>query len=298
MAIPAWDSRFGGPSAHARGLIIATLAVLLISFDALMVRLVGAPHWDIVFWRGWLIFLTFAVWMLVSGQRLRLPASRRDRWLIGLSVFLLSGNTTLFVLSVAHTSAANTVVILASSPFFAALFSWFFLRERVPLRTWLAIAAAVAGVVVVFGGGLQLGTWLGDFFALVLAITVGAHLTILRRFPDVPRLPLVCFSGAIAGAMAIPFADPFALAPSSYGVLAIMGCVQMPLATLMLSVATRYLPSPEVSLFLLLETVLAPIWVWWALGEQVPMLTLVGGVVILLTVAIHAALALSEERHS
>lgn len=286
-----------GQSAHARGLLIATAAVLLISFDALMVRLAAAPHWDIVFWRGWLIFFTFAVWMLVSGQRLRLPPRRRDRWLIGLSVFLLSGNTTLFVLSVAHTAAANTVVILASAPFFAALFSWFFLRERVPLRTWVAIAAAVTGVMVVFGGGVELGTWVGDFFALVLAVTVGAHLTILRRFPEVPRLPLVCLSGAIAGAMAVPFADPFALGPSSYWVLAIMGCVQMPLATLMLSVATRYLPSPEVSLFLLLETVLAPVWVWWALGEQVPMLTLIGGILILLTVAVHASLALLEERH-
>lgn len=296
--MPAWDDRIGGQSAHARGLTIAMAAVLLISFDALMVRLAAAPHWDIVFWRGWLIFFTFALWMLVSGQRLQLPSRQRDRWLIALSAFLLSGNTTLFVLSVAHTAAANTVVILASAPFFAALFSWFFLRERVPLRTWMAIAAAVTGVMVVFGGGIEIGTWVGDFFALVLAMTVGAHLTILRRFPEVPRLPLVCVSGAIAGAMAIPFADPFALAPSSYWVLAIMGCVQMPLATLMLSVATRYLPSPEVSLFLLLETVLAPIWVWWALGEEVPMLTLVGGVVILLTVAIHASLALREERYS
>ncbi len=296
MATPAFNDQWTGQSAHARGLLIATAAVLLISFDALMVRLAGAPHWDIVFWRGWLIFFTFALWMLFSGQRIVLPPRRRDRWLIALSVVLLSGNTTLFVLSVAHTAAANTVVILASSPFFAALFSWFFLRERVPLRTWLAIAAAVLGVVIVFGGGLELGTWLGDFYALALAVTVGAHLTILRHFPGVPRLPLVCLSGAIAGAMAIPFADPFALAPSSYWVLAVMGCLQMPLATLMLSVATRYLPSPEVSLFLLLETVLAPIWVWWALDEQVPALTLIGGVVILLTVAIHAVLALSEER--
>ncbi len=281
---------------HAKGLLIATVAVLLISFDALLVRLAGAPHWDIVFWRGWLICLSLGLWMLFSGRRLQLPERRRDRALIWLSVVLLSGNTTLFVLSVAHTAAANTVVILAASPFFAALFSWVFLRERVPLRTWIAIAAAITGVLIVFGGGLGGGTLVGDFFALTLAMTVGAHLTVLRRFPEVPRLPLVCLSGALAGAMAFPFAAPFALPAESYFYLTIMGVLQMPLATVLLTVATRYLPSPEVSLFLLLETVLAPVWVWWALNESVPPLTLIGGALIMVTLALHAIRALAEEK--
>jgi len=285
-----------GAAAHGRGLVIALGAVLLISFDALMVRLADAPHWDVVFWRGWLIFASLGAWMLVSGHRLKLPAGRRERWLIAASVVLLSGNTTLFVLSVTYTAVANTVVILAASPFFAALFSRIFLHESVPLRTWVAIALAVLGVLVVFGGGLQGGSVLGDSLALLLAMTVGAQLTILRRFPAVPRLPLVALSGAIAGAMAIPFAAPFSLSPSSYAVIGIMGVLQMPLATVMLTVATRYLPSPEVSLCLLIETILGPIWVWWLLGEAVPSLTLAGGALILTTVAVHASLALRAER--
>ena len=287
-----------GSSSHGRGLLIALGAVLLISFDALMVRLADAPHWDVVFWRGWLIFLSLGVWMILSGQRLRLPTQRRGRWLIAASVVLLSGNTTLFVLSVTYTAVANTVVILAASPFFAALFSRIFLHEAVPLRTWAAIAMSVIGVLVVFGGGLQGGSSLGDGLALLLAMTVGAQLTILRRFPAVPRLPLVCLSGAIAGAMAIPFADPFNLSMSSYWVIGIMGILQMPLATVLLTVATRYLPSPEVSLCLLIETILGPVWVWWILGEAVPSLTLVGGALILITVAVHASLALRAERYA
>jgi drug/metabolite transporter (DMT)-like permease len=283
-------------SDHARGLAIAAGAVLLISFDALLVRLAAAPHWDIVFWRGTLIALTLGIWMLITGQRARWPAAARDRWLVALSVLMLSGNTTLFVLSVTYTAAANTVVILAASPFFAALFSALFLRERVPARTWLAIMVAMAGVIVVFGGGMRGGTGLGDFFAMTLAVTVGGHLTILRRFPTVPRLPLICLSGILAALTAIAFANPLSLGAQSYAVIAVMGIVQMPLATVMLAVATRYLPSPEVSLALLVETVLAPIWVWWALGEAVPPLTAFGGSLILLTVAVHATLALREER--
>ncbi|MBS3785726.1 MAG: EamA family transporter, partial [Gammaproteobacteria bacterium] len=134
------------------------------------------------------------------------------------------------------------------------------------------------------------------FYALLLAICLGAHLTILRRFPAVPRLPLICLSGAVAGLMAIPFASPFDLSLQSYAVVGIMGIVQMPLAMLMIAAATRYISSPEVSLCLLVETVLGPIWVWWLLSEAVPELTFIGGGVILLTVAIHGWLGLRESR--
>jgi len=281
---------------HARGLLIALGGVLLISFDALLVRLAAAPHWDIIFWRGWLICLTLLAWMLVSGHRLRLPPARRDRWLIISAVLMLSGNTTLFVLSVSHTAAANTVVILAASPFFAALFSGLFLKEPVALRTWVAILVAVSGVFIVFGGGVGGGTGLGDFYALLLALFVGGQLTILRRFPTIPRLPLIAISGAVAGLMAFPFATPLSLTPQTYWVVGVMGIAQMPLAMVMMAVATRYLPSPEVSLCLLLETVLGPIWVWWVLAEAVPSLTLVGGGLILATVGTHAWLALREEK--
>jgi len=296
VSVPATSNQMAGLSNHGKGLLIALAAVLLISFDALLVRLAVAPHWDIVFWRGWLICLTLGIWMLISGQRLHLPPARQDRWLIAAAVVMLSGNTTLFVLSIAHTAAANTVVILAAAPFFAAIFSWLFLREPVRLRTWIAIAVAMSGVLVVFGGGLQGGTIWGDGFAFALAICVGGQLTILRRFPTLPRLPLVCISGALAGLIALPFATPLSLSMQTYVVVAVMGIAQMPLATLMLAVATRYLPSPEVSLFLLLETVLGPLWVWWILSEQVPELTFYGGVLILLTVATHAWFALREER--
>jgi len=296
MSTPTNNSAWVGLADHRRGLLIALGAVLLISFDALLVRLAAADHWDIVFWRGWLICLTLGAWMLINRQCLALPMGRRARWLIAAAVIMLSGNVILFVLSVSHTAAANTVVILAAAPFFAALFSWIFLRERVALRTWVAIVAAMSGVFIVFSGALQGGTALGDGFAFLLAICVGGQLTILRNFPSLPRLPLICASGALAGLIAIPFAAPFSLDTQTYAVVAVMGIAQMPLATLMLTVATRYLPAPEVSLFLLLETVLAPIWVWWVLNEQVPALTFVGGGLIMVTVAIHAWLALREER--
>lgn len=206
-----------------------------------------------------------------------------------LVVMILFGiDTALFVFSVSNTTVANTVVILSSSPFFAALFSMVFLHERVRPATWLAITVAASGVVVVFAGGARIGSSLGDALALLLAVLMGAVLTVLRRFPDIGRVPVVCGSGAVAGLIAWPFAAPLSLGPQSWAALGVMGLLQMPLAMVLISTATRYLPSPEVSLFLLIETVLGPVWVWLAIGEQPPSLTVYGGAAVLAAVAGHS----------
>lgn len=284
------------PALHRRGTAIAALGVLVLSFDAVLVRLAATSGWNVVFWRGWLIFASLAIYLVARRQPLRLPDTR-NQWIAAGAVTLLYGiDTSLFVFSVSLTRVANTVVLLSSSPFFAALFSRIFLGERIPLRTWMAIAAAMSGVLVVFGGSLELGTSVGDALALLLAIFVGVTMTVLRSVPSLPRTPLVCGAGAVAGLLAWPLAEPLGLAAVSYGWLALMGLLQMPLASVLLMTATRYLPAAEVSLFLLIETVLGPLWVWLVIAEQPPGLTVIGGAVILGAIAIHSWLQLREGR--
>lgn len=280
-------------SPHRHGMLLAAVGVLSLSFDAVLVRLAGTDGWNVTFWRGWLICLSMAVLTLARRERWR-PSSRAEGVAAAAVVALYGMNTALFVLSVSHTKAANTVVILSCAPFFAALFSWLFLRERVRVRTLVAIALCVTGVLVVFSGSLGGGTVVGDGLALLLAVLMGVSLTVLRRFPGIPRIPLTCGAGAVAGLAASAFAEPLSLQPAAYGWLAIMGLVQMPLASVLIMTATRYLPSPEVSLFLLIETVLGPVWVWLAVGEEPPSLTLVGGALILVTISVHSWLAMRD----
>lgn len=278
------------------GIRIAAVGVLVLSFDALLVRLADTSEWNIVFWRGWLMALSVSLLIVLTRQRIALPATRLALLGAGAICLLYSLNTALFVYSINHTSTANTVVILASAPLFAALFSWVFLREGIAPRTMFAILMAIAGVCVIFVGSLAAPQWRGDLAAVTIAITMGGSLTLLRRFPELPRLPLVAMSGAIAGLIALPWAEPLSLSAASYGWLALMGLVQIPLATVLIMTAPRYLPSPEVGLFLLIETVLGPFWVWLVLNEQVPDNTLLGGGIILAAITMNSWLALRELR--
>lgn len=250
-----------------------------------------------MFWRGLLICVSLLFYQLVRGPSARwLPKSRGEAIAALVLVFLYCANMVLFVTSVSTTLVANTVVILSSAPFFAALFSWLFLRERVELRTWIAIAAAMAGVVLIFGGSIGAGTLFGDVCAVLTALCIGMSLTILRHYPGIDRISVICVSGLLAAIVMWPWAQPLSLGASSYAALGIMGLIQMPAAMVLIATATRYLPSPEVALFLLVESVLSPIWVWLVVGEVPPSMTFIGGTLILTTIAIHAAMGLRASR--
>lgn len=283
---------------HRLGIQLAAIGVLVLSFDALLIRLANADPWDVTFWRGLLMALSISVIVLISGRHRDLSILRRYWKGVVLIATIYGVNATLFVLSVSHTSVANTVVILSSSSFFAAFFSWLFLRERVRLRTWLAMVVSVAGVITVSVGSFGLDSWLGDFLALLLALSMGLVLTLMRLYPELPRMPMVGLSGVVIMMLAIPFSNPLELNTGSYLWLAIMGLVQIPLASVMIMSATRYLSSPEVSLFLVIETVFGPFWVWLVLSEKVPPMTLVGGTAILGAIIVHSWLSLRAGRSS
>jgi drug/metabolite transporter (DMT)-like permease len=274
---------------HARGLAIVVLGVFILSFDAVLVRLAETSAVNVAFWRGMFIFLSLGILLLIGGI-----GKVNPRPVAGLLVTALVAGTglVLFPLSITHTNTANTVVILTAAPFFAAVFSRVFLKEVIALRTWIAIAVVMAGIATIFAGSLT-GTGLfGDTMALLAAITFGINMTLLRAMPALSRIAVTCLSGLFSCLICALFAAPFGLPATSMGVLLVSGALQMPAAMVLISIGTRFLPAPEVSLLLLIETLLAPLWVWLVFTEQPTTTTLYGGSVILATLLVHSWLGL------
>jgi len=69
-------------------------------------------------------------------------------------------------------------------------------------------------------------------------------------------------------------------------------CVAIPFV--LITLAPRYITAAEVNLFFLLETILGPLWVWLVIHEQPSIETIIGGIVIIVTIAVHSILALRE----
>lgn len=281
---------------YTRGFTIAASGIFILSFDAVLIRLANVSPWDAAFWRGCFITLALMIYMAATGEWRSFRKFQHYPW-VALIVCLLYGlNTALFVFSVSYTKVANTLVILCCTPLVCAIFSWLLMREVMPRRVWWTIAAASIGVVIVFAGSLKMPSWRGDAIALLLAISTGFLLTVLRRYPDFPRVPAVALGAAISVPLLAPFSAPLAVSLTSMGWLVIMGLFQKPVASVCMLTATRYLPSPEVSLFLLVETLLAPTWVWLVLGETIPALTLIGGAIVFTAMALHSWYEINRER--
>lgn len=281
---------------HRRGTLLAATGVAVLSVDALLIRLAAAPVVDVAFWRGLLIALSLTAVYRVRRGRWSWKALLDAGWPAAALVVGFGLMQLFFVAAISNTRVANAVVILTAAPLFAAAFSGILLREWVPARTWLAIAAAISGIVVVFGGSFELGNWLGDLFALCGAVVIGASYTMLRRMPGLSRLAAVAGGGLACCVMVAPFADPVDLGARSMAVLGVMGLVQMPVALALMTEAIRYLPAAEVSLFFIGEAILGTFWVWLVLNEQPPALTLAGGTLVIATLVIHSWIALRRER--
>lgn len=279
------------------GLTLAVTGVLFLSPDALLIRLVSADRATLLFWRVLLEGLT--LWaVLAVYYRSRLPAVVRAMGRTGIvatGVFALS--TILFVTSITLTLAANTLFMMATAPLWAALISRVFLGERIALRTWVAIGCALAGIALIFAGGLGGGTLLGDALGLGAALSLATQLTIARRAKATNLVPALA-AGMLVDALLVglTFASPLAIERADILWLGLLGIIVLPVAFGLLTLAPRYIPSPEVSLIMQLEAILGPIWVWLGVGEVPPPATLVGGAIVLATLTAHSLLTLRAQR--
>ncbi len=271
-------------------MVIAALGVFIVSFDALLVRLAAVDASTVSFYRGLFMGLSMLMLWQLKGVRSWKPVSTKELLIFALIVLLSAMSTALFVFSVKYTAAANTVVLLATASFFAAIFTYFLIKEPIQKSTLAAIVISFLGVFIVFGSSFSIGSnWIGDLLGLALAVVMGLELTLLRKYPHFPKLLLIALSGFLV-AFVMLFASNSLLDISAQTLfwLMVMGLVQMPLAMYLIFLATKYITSAEVSLFTTIETTLAPVWLWLFLAEIPPKMTLIGGLLVIAAILINA----------
>jgi drug/metabolite transporter (DMT)-like permease len=284
-------------SEHLKGLLITFTAVLILSPDALLVRLISCDIWTLLFWRCLLTALTTSLLLLIRYRR----RFWQSFYAVGLPGLYSAGTivcgSILFVNSLKQTAAANTLIILAATPVISSLLSYLVLREKIARHTWIAIAICCGGIVLIFSGSLQTGLLLGDLLALGATFMWATNLVILRRGRDVNMIPAnVLGNLAVVPVAFLAGATPWPLATVDAGYLLLLGGLLLPVSFAMITLGPRYLSAPEVSLMLLVETILGPIWVWLILNEVPVPATLIAGLLILGTLACHTLLSMRTIR--
>lgn len=274
-------------SDHRKGLLLSTIGGLALSVDIPLIRLSSGDAWSVLSARS---VATVIVSLLALVVIRRLTGSLRSvlpGW-AGLPVALLYGLTTIaFVLAVYYTTAANVVFIIALNPMFAALLSWIFLKERPALSTIVTMIAMIFGVGLIVRDGMESGHVLGDALAIFASFAIACAITIGRASRrDMGFASLL--SAVIPAAVGLYHIIPSGLSIDNPGWILLDGGILMPLAFWCLATGTRFLSAPEVAMFYLLETILAPIWVWLIFAEAPSNMTLAGGLVLVVALAAHS----------
>jgi drug/metabolite transporter (DMT)-like permease len=252
-----------------------------------LIRLSSGDVWSVLSARS-LATIVVALTVLVIIRRV--TGSLRSvlpGWL-GLPVGLFYGLTTItFLLAVYYTTAANVVFIIALNPMFTALLSWIFLKERPALSTFVTMAVMLLGVGLIVGDGMEGGHLLGDALSVLASFSIACAITIGRASRrDMGFASLL--SAVIPAAAGLYHLVPSGFSIDQPGWILLDGAVLMPLSFWCLATGTRFLSAPEVAMFYLLETILAPIWVWLIFAEAPTNMALAGGAILILALGAHS----------
>jgi len=272
-------------------------AVLILSPDALLVRLIDCDVWTLLFWRGLLTGCMQALFLALVFRRQFLQAFRNIGRTGMLSAAMVAVGSLLFVNSIKHTTAANTLIIIAATPLVSSLLSTLFLKETPPRRTRVAVTVCFVGILLLLSGSLSGGLLFGDLLALGATLTWGGNLVVLRSGRHVNMIPANLLGNLLVVPMALlAGADPAAVSGQDVGLLLLLGGLVLPVSFTLITLAPRYLSAPEVSLMLLVETTFGPLWVWLVLAEVPHARTLLAGLLIIGTLVVHTLLTLKAQK--
>jgi drug/metabolite transporter (DMT)-like permease len=262
----------------------------LVSIDSLGFRLTEETAWNNAFWLG--LFIALAMFVLVpirTGKSLP-KVALSNGWPALASGVLQTVSTSFFILAIDTTAVSNVVAIVAATPMLAAFVAHFAIKERTSNRTWLAIAAAIGGVLIIVSGSLGDGSIEGDIYAVVAISAFSINLTIWRRLPEMNRQVVIGIGGLILALIAFFPSDPSSVPIEAILILAFLGLITGPAGRVSIATSTRYLPAAQVGLFVPVETLAATTWAWIFLNEVPASSTIIGGLIVIVAVVFGVAL--------
>ena len=283
---PAPAARLRRPR-HATGVALVLAAGGLLSLSGITMRhMEAAGGWQIIFYRSLTFSLVVFLWLAFSYRTRVVRAFTRvgkAGLIVGLSLGL---GSACYIYALLLTTVANALFIISAAPFMAAVLGWVVLRERVRPVTWATMGVALAGIAIMVFDGVRSGRLLGNLVALGTPVSFAIMLVALRRAGDRDMIPAICLAGVVGAVLGFTVSDTLAIPHHDLALCIFLGVVQYGGGFVLLTLGARHLPAAEVALLSLVETVLAPIWVWAGVNEIPTLFTLTGGAIVLLALVV------------
>lgn len=287
---------------HNRAVVLMAAVALMWSTAGVVTRhLDGARSFEITFWRAFFTSLSLVLILpLIRGRRVFADIRHAGTafWVSGVCWSVMF---TAYMVALTLTTVANVLVTMSIGPLLTALIARIFIGHRIPLRTWMAIAVAGAGIAYMYGAQVSGDQLIGTLVALCVPVAGATNWTVTQNAHaqghDVDLVPAVFVGAVISCVLTLPLALPFQATTHDLVLLAYLGVGQLAIPCVLSVMCARVLKAPELSLLALLEVVFGIALAWLGAGEAPGPTVLLGGTLVIGALVTNELLGWNQRRN-
>ena len=274
------------------GPLLVFIGAVCLSFGGLIVKsFEGANLWQILFWRQFFFTIIVLLYLFVTYKK-NFFKSFYDSGLPGFIGGLVLGiGFAAYVYSMYKTTVANTNFIITTETIFLAVFGYFFLKEKINLITFIAIALGMFGVLLILGSSLSIQSseqFTGNIVAFIMPISFAILVVIIRKYPTVDMVPAQFTAGVFAAIIGFVIAGKLSISFNDLLLALLAGFFQIGFGFILITIGAKTTPSAIVGVLMLSESVFGPLWAWLFINEIPPTSVLIGGSIIISSILFHS----------
>ena len=280
---------------NAKGLIITSIGVLIMSLESLFIKLATVSALTFSFYLGIFMFFSMTLTMFIKQRKEIKNITKNSFPILLLAAFLMGSSNIFFITAIKNTTVANVVIIFGTSALFASFFAYLLYKEKIEKNILIASFFMIIGLFIIFSDSLGLGNLLGNMYALLCTISFSLTFVFLSKYTKISRVALIAIAGICISIISFILSDSLVIDLNNLLIIAFMGLLITPFARVLMGNGTKYISSAEVALLMIIETLMAPIWVWIFLNEIPNSNTFLGGSIILATLMINSLYTLRKK---
>lgn len=279
----------------SKGLIITSLGIFIMSLESLFIKLTTIPPLTFSFYIGLFMFISMTGILLVKQRDVLREVTRTSFSILILCSVIMGSSNIFFISAIKNTTVANVVLIFGTSALFSSFFAYLIYKEKIKKNIIIASFFMFIGLFIIFNDKLGQGNLTGNIYAVLTTMSFSISFVILTRYTNISRVVLTATSGIYLAIASYILADSIIIDLNTFLIIATMGLLITPISRVLLGNGTKFINASEISLLMIIETIMAIVWVWIFLNEVPSFNTFIGGGIILITLVINSVYNLRKK---
>ena len=281
-------------SNNAKGLMLTSIGIFIMSVESLMIKYTTVSSFVFSFYLGIFIFASTAGSLLFKKKEYVKNALTSSFGILIICATMMAISNIFFITAIKTTIVANVVIIFSTSALFSSLIAYLLYKEKMTRNIFYASFFMFIGLFIIFSDELSFGIMEGNIYALLCTILFSVSFVLLSKYKEMDRVVLTALSGVALSVITYFLSDDLKIDTTNLLIVMSMGLVISSISRVLIGNGAKYISASEVSLLMLIETIMAPIWVWIFLNEIPSSNTFIGGSIIVATLIVNSLYTLKK----